>query len=437
MTNQLPMVLPEITTSSISNINHLTKELNIPRSFLASDDSIEYAWLNLPRQLKDIPIDKRDELIGRMCVATSVGLFDSAINYIWNSAIINLREKVKSFGLTIVAQILQKDFEEKHLLDLQDSELLEICLQINILDEQGFFFLSQARDTRNNYSAAHPSHGMIEETELLAFTKRCIQYSLANESKYTGINIRDFISSLKAGLYVELQADHWEQALNTTYDSQRAILVQMMHGMYCDENMAETTRLNIISLCKKIKKTFTSLVKTGLITNHNNYKAKGHDNAYIVSLRFFEELDLIDLLSDEEIHSLFHRAIERLTRVHQGYDNFYNEPPFAERLLEITQQYAVPSTIQSMYVHCISCCFIGNGYGVSSGAVSNYQKMIENFSPVEIGLLLVLTNDPSTILHNRLNRSSKCRLRFKTLLQLISINSVPDIHKATYLKLSK
>jgi len=358
-------------------------------------------------------------------------------NYIWNSAIINLREKVKDFGLNVVAQILQKDFEEKHLLDLQDSQLLEICLQINILDEQGFFFLSQARDTRNNYSAAHPNHGMIDETELLAFTKRCIQYSLANENKYTGINLKDFIHSLKSGSYNELQEDHWVTSLKSTYDSQRAILVQMMHGMYCDENIAETTRNNIIFLCQKIQNIFTSRLKVGLITNHNNYKATGKDASYKVSLKFFESLDLIDLLSEEEVHSLFHRAIERLMRVHQGFDNFYNEPPFAERLWEITQQHAVPATIQQLYVHNVACCYIGNGYGVSNNALLYYAEMIKNFSPQELGLLLQLTTDSNSLLARRIERSASCKSRFKLLLQLINIHSIPDIHKATYLKLIK
>jgi len=82
MSKQLPITLPEITNDSISNINTLTHALGIPRSFLASDESIEYAWMNLPRQLKEIPSDKRDELIGRMCIATSVGLFDSAKLYL-------------------------------------------------------------------------------------------------------------------------------------------------------------------------------------------------------------------------------------------------------------------------------------------------------------------------------------------------------------------
>lgn len=43
-----------------------------------------------------------------MCVATSVGLFDGAISYVWNASINNLRKKAKDFGYNVVGQILQK-----------------------------------------------------------------------------------------------------------------------------------------------------------------------------------------------------------------------------------------------------------------------------------------------------------------------------------------
>ena len=96
-----------------------------------------------------------------MCVAVSTGLFDSAINYIWNATILHLRDRVREFGLPVVGQIQQQDFEEAHLLDLQDSELLDLCLKLNLITEDGFFFLDQCRAMRNNFSAAHPSIGKI------------------------------------------------------------------------------------------------------------------------------------------------------------------------------------------------------------------------------------------------------------------------------------
>ncbi|WMT46192.1 MAG: hypothetical protein RE468_09785 [Acidithiobacillus caldus] len=96
----------------------------------------------MPRELREIPPTLRGELIARMCVAVSTGLFDGAMNYIWNAAILQLRTKVRNFGLPIVAQIVQSDFEENDLLELQDSRLLELCLKLNLVNEDGFSLIS-------------------------------------------------------------------------------------------------------------------------------------------------------------------------------------------------------------------------------------------------------------------------------------------------------
>lgn len=132
-------VLPSLPTTILPAINSLTAALGIPRTMLASDEEIEYAWRDLPRELREIPSQLRGELVARMCVAVSTGLFDGAMNYIWNAAILQLRTKVRNFGLPIVSQIVQADFEEKNLLELQDSRLLELCLKLNLVDEDGFF----------------------------------------------------------------------------------------------------------------------------------------------------------------------------------------------------------------------------------------------------------------------------------------------------------
>ncbi len=161
--------LPSLPAAVLPAIEQLVESLGIPRNALASAEEIEYAWRDLPRELREIPERLRGELIARMCVAVSTGLFDGAMNYIWNAAILHLRDKIRVFGLPVVAQIRQNDFEEKHLLELQDSRLLELCLKLNIIDEDGFFFLDQCRDVRNNFSAAHPTLGKVNDREFTAF----------------------------------------------------------------------------------------------------------------------------------------------------------------------------------------------------------------------------------------------------------------------------
>ena len=78
--------LPNIDTNILPSIKNITASLGVPREVLAKDEYIQHAWNNLPRELKEIPSELRDELLARMCVATATGLFDGAINYIWNAS---------------------------------------------------------------------------------------------------------------------------------------------------------------------------------------------------------------------------------------------------------------------------------------------------------------------------------------------------------------
>lgn len=213
--------LPSLPNTVLPALAELTASLGIPRNVLASDEEIEYAWRDLPRELREIPSDLRGELVARMCVAVSSGLFDGAMNYIWNAAILHLRQKIRNFGLAVVAQIRQCDFEEKHLLELQDSRLLELCLKLNIIDEDGYFFLDQCRDVRNNFSAAHPTMGKVNDREFTTFLNRCVRYALADSVSPKGVEIGAFISAVKGPRFNEQQCQIWTQRLNDTHDAQR------------------------------------------------------------------------------------------------------------------------------------------------------------------------------------------------------------------------
>ena len=105
--------LPAVIDVTTSIVEQLTDALGLPREILASDDDINQAWRELPIVLNKIPQHLRDSILARMCVATSVGLLDSAINYAWNAAMIELRNKVRSFGVNVVPQIINKEFDER------------------------------------------------------------------------------------------------------------------------------------------------------------------------------------------------------------------------------------------------------------------------------------------------------------------------------------
>ena len=429
--------LPALPNTVLPAIAELTAALGIPREVLASQEEIEHAWSDLPRELREIPADLRGELIARMCVAVSTGLFDGAMNYSWNAAILQLRQKIRNFGLAVVAQIQQNDFEEKHLLELQDSRLLDLCLKLNIINEDGFFFLDQCREVRNNFSAAHPTMGTVNDREFTTFLNRCVRYALADSSSPRGVDIGAFISAVKGPRFNGHQCQIWVQRLTETHDAQRQMLVNMVHGIYCDPATAEPARLNAIDICSGLSGAFTSTIKSDLINNHSDYVAKGLEDKHTASLQFFEKLGLLGLLNESEQHVVFSRAIDRLWNVHNGMNNFYNEPPFAERLLEVTQQGAVPETIQDSFVQTVACCRVGNGYGVSNAAVPYYDEMIRSFSPREVATLVRAAVDNTSTIGRRVSNNGSCRRNLKTALELIDPASVSNSVKADYDRLTR
>ncbi|MCK8077666.1 hypothetical protein MSG34_15990 [Vibrio sp. 1CM2L] len=424
--------LPALPNTVLPAIDELTTALGIPRSVLASQEEIEYAWKDLPRELREIPADLRGELVARMCVAVSTGLFDGAMNYIWNAAILQLRQKIRNFGLAVVAQIQQSDFEEKHLLELQDSKLLDLCLKLNIIDEDGFFFLDQCRDVRNNFSAAHPTMGTVNDREFTTFLNRCVRYALADSSSPRGVDIGAYISAVKGPRFNDHQCQIWIQRLIATHDAQRQMLVNMVHGVYCDPATAEPARLNALDICGGLSGSFTATIKSDLINSHSDYIAKGFEDKHTASLQFFEKLGLLGLLNESEQHVVFSRAIDRLWNAHNGMNNFYNEPPFAERLLEVSQQGAIPETIQDHFVQTVVSCRIGNGYGISNAAISYYNDIIRSFSPREVATLIRSAITRSTIIGRRVSSHGNCRRNLKSVLELIDAASIPNGVKADY-----
>lgn len=437
MQNEKEIALPALPEKTVPLVERLTAVLGIPREMLATSEEINYAWRDLPRELKSIPPNLINELIARMCIAISTGLFDSAINYIWNATILHLRQRVRDFGLPVVSQILQKAFEEKDLIELRDSELLDLSLKLNLITEDGHFFLNQCRDTRNNFSAAHPTIGKINDREFITFLNRCIRYALSDTSSLRGINITEFITAIKGVRFTKEQLRIWIERINATHDAQRELLFDMFHGIYCDPASSEPTRLNVLDICYNYKDKFTSSIKANLINRHQDYLAKGDNNRHIISQQFFEKLGLLALLAESEKHSVIYNALKDLWNIHRDINNFYNEPPFAERLYKLSEQTQIPNTIKENYVKVVVCCYMGNGYGVSWAAETYYEKMIKNFSSDEIKIMLELLDKKNSQVKERFFSCIECRKRYTRALSLLDSNSVPESVRLKYEEIMK
>ena len=268
--------LPEVSRLTGNMLDQLTDALGVDRGVVALDDEIEEAWSRLPRLIRRIPPHLRDEKIVKACIAIASGLFDSAINYVWNAAVVELRQKVRQFGLHVVPQIVgDKSFDETTLSDLKDAELLDLCLKLNLITDHDFFFLDQCRATRNSYSVAHPSSGDVDEDEVVNFISRCQKHALSSKQNPKGVDTKKLLDSLNVSIFTRNQRDEWEERLRATYDVQRELIFAMLHGIYCDPDAGEEARVNALALCVLFSEEFTPKVQSSLVDRHQDYRAKG------------------------------------------------------------------------------------------------------------------------------------------------------------------
>lgn len=421
--------LPAITEGTDELLSKITEALGVPRDILPAKAQIDHAWNNLPRLLSMIPAELRDERMIRLCVAASVGLFDSAINYVWNSTVVELRQKVIRFGLPIVGQLTSKPIDEAKLTEMMDHELLKLCLELNLITEEGYFKLDQCRAIRNSFSAAHPAVGALDEDEVVNFISRCARSALSDINVPAGVNFNDLIAAIKAGQFNNDQTAYWSEAIKGTHSAQRELIATALHGMYCDEAIGQSARNNCITL-------FPSSVELDgvpakIIDQHQEYVGKGEEGKAAASRDFFTRFGMLGLLSEAERHAIVSTACDRLNSAHHGMNNFYNEPPFAARLNEIVAGSVVPESVRWKFVDTVISCAIGNQYGISWGAADDYESMVKEFSPKAMELMLAIPGS-KTLAGNKIASYQKCRKRFAELVGLLEGSNIPTALQATY-----
>ena len=275
--------------------------------------------------------------------------------------------------------------------------------------------------------------GGLDDHEFLAFLSRCTKYALGDEHNPRGVDLGAFHKELKSKRFKDTQLAEWIDRLEATHESQRNLIVSTLHGVYCDPASSEETRLNALDLCKHFAHKFTSKLKADLLERHSEYVASGKEDRHEASRQFFTSIEMLSLLTNSERHGMLARACKSLRSVHDGWDNFHNEPPFAQRLRELTEQVAVPETTQPDFVYTVAMCATGRTCGVSRAAVTDYHAMVRNFSPKEAHLLLILTDAKST-LSTRISSNVGCKHRFQELVKLLDPMTVPIQDKKAYLK---
>lgn len=262
------------------------------------------------------------------------------------------------------------------------------------------------------------------------FANRCAKYALSDEINPIGLDISEFIDVLKESKFSDEQAATWSERIDRTHEAQRELVFGTLHGIYCDPDNSQAARINSLAICKDFSDRFSPNTLSDLVDRHQEYRAKNDEKRHKASQLYFQEIGIFDLLGKAERHKVISSACDRLMIVHEGFDNFYNEPPFAERLAALSQG-GVPDSSKRKFVITVVTCAVGNPYGVSHEAWPFYRQMIQNFSRKEVAILLSIPSSQSTV-GRLVNRGERCGKQFKLIVSLLDASSVPAKVQSVY-----
>lgn len=140
-TTEVVNVIEQTDNMYLSVLNHL----GLPtEGVLSTIKERKAAIRNLPDVISEIQNLDDSYYLSKFLVAISTGLFDAALNYLWDETIKQLRIRIlvgdlKYFYDVVVPDSKRRDFSvPEDLVKLDDATLIEGALKIDLIGQLGY-----------------------------------------------------------------------------------------------------------------------------------------------------------------------------------------------------------------------------------------------------------------------------------------------------------
>jgi hypothetical protein len=162
--------------------------------------------------------------------------------------------------------------------------------------------------------------------------------------------------------------------------------------------------------------------------NYGKYASIGDQERKKLSRELLELVSAISYIADEYRLLEIDEAIDNLLLAHRGFQNFYNEPPFARALQRIVGESGkIPSRINKKYVLALIEVFLTNGNGIAWNAEPIYTSLINLFDNNQ-ALVAILSFNNEAIASKL--QFSLCQTKYRDLLQMLKASvSQPAVHE--------
>lgn len=395
-------VLP---SNDFSKFEMFLESYNLPSDNIIASTSERSRMMSiLPEFLNSLPNDvKKDaRYLSKFVAGSAIGLFDAALNYVWNEVIINLRKKVVVYGLdyffdSAVGGTLRDQYKnEEDLLMLKDVVLIDTCKKLELISDILYRKLSHILDMRNQIGASHPNEYSINAFELLGWLQDCINGVLRENISDSAIAIKQIIDNAKKteDLISKENLEHFENSIKQLSSNMVSNLLNSLFGIFVSPNTtSKIMQENILNLAIITWIYADDDTRYELGKKIDIYKANLDQYKTKMAELFFQKCNGQKYYTEDSKIIKITLLCEQLENARTGWDNFIYETPIAREIMSYINTFEdIPHIRLQSIISVFLKCRIGKdcsyNHGISSTAKLYYDKFFKLLNEDAIKLVI-------------------------------------------------
>ena len=375
----------------VQKITEFLDTIGLPSdNIIANISEREIIGKNLPQYIYDLPNDlKRDaRYLSKFVVGAGFGLFDYALNSVWNEVVLSLRSKAIMYGIDIFfdkavgGSIRSAYSKEEDLAGLRDNVLLNTSKKLELISETTYKKLAHILDMRNDIGISHPTNYSINAFELLGWLQTCIQDVLNDKPSAAAIQVKAFIDNLKelTTTLDQQTIDTFEPQIKTLASHHCDSILRTIFGIYVAPDTDQVVKKNISLISSIIWECSSDDEKYKLGIILEGYNNNLHKIKYDKGEEFFTTVKGNRFRTKSERVIALDNLSTRLKDSHYGWDNFYHEVPIIEKIMTYIEKSSdIPNQISRQIINTILLCRIGKGISYNDGISTGAKPYYDNF----------------------------------------------------------
>lgn len=361
--------------------------------------------------------------LSKFIAASSAGLFDAALNYLWDETVTQLRLRVAHydiqyfFDLAVTSDKRNKLNDVDDLVKLDDSELIKGAKEIDLISDMGYRHLDFIKYMRNWASAAHPNQVDLKGLQLIAWLETCINEVISLPESSVTIRIGKLLQNIKQNSITQEEAEQIGTFFLDLPRDKVNSLASGFYGIYTRKDSPEQARHNINLLLPLLWERVDEDVRNGFGIKYANFTANNDQDQARLSRSFLQIVNAEAYLPAGIRAAEIKTALDNLRSAHHSpLNNFHKEPPFARQLKRLVGSHGVPKQLNNEYVLTIIDVYLTNGNGECWDAEPVYTSLIQGFNQQQavIALFAFTSDGIASKLQFQL-----CRSKFRALVDMV------------------